>query len=216
MTIYRFGRPILSFLFKRKRIQERAQKIFEKLVGENQAAGLSRDSAYNAAKQELKKKFKLKTDLKGNVLNRSEGGEVPKFLAGGLLGQGIRLIYKDPASKAALKKLATWVKKKYKVDPSGKLGALGKLELKHRKAEGFVKYSKLLQKRIAQNPERFKSLKKAEKAKNVFKKTELQAEAYKKKVNLITKTLMHRKPNVTFHSEGGEVVFGKNVDKDLL
>jgi len=36
MTIYRFGRPILSFLFKRKRIQERAQKIFEKLVGENQ------------------------------------------------------------------------------------------------------------------------------------------------------------------------------------
>jgi len=58
MTIYRFGRPILSFLFKKTRIQKRAQKIFEKLVGENQAAGLSRDSAYNAAKQELKKKFK--------------------------------------------------------------------------------------------------------------------------------------------------------------
>ena len=76
MTIYRFGRPILSFLFKKTRIQKRAQKIFEKLVGENQTAGLSRDSAYNAAKQELKKKFKLKTDLKGNVLNRSEGGEI--------------------------------------------------------------------------------------------------------------------------------------------
>ena len=59
-------------------------------------------------------------------------------------------------------------------------------------------------------------MKQVKQAKNVFKKTELQAEAYKKKVNLITKTLIRRKPNVTFHSEGGEVVFGKNVDKDLL
>ena len=152
----------------------------------------------------LDKKLKKK-----KVVKAAEGG----YLAGGLLSQGIRLIYKDPASKAALKKLTHWVKSKYK----GKtFGTLGKLELKHRKAEGLVKYSKLIQGKIAKDPSRFKSLKNAEKAKNVFKKTQLQAESYKKKINLITKTLMNRKPNVTLHSEGGEVVFGKNVDRSLL
>ena len=216
MTVFKWGIPVLNLAFKKARVGKRAQKIFEKLVGENQAAGLSKNSAYNAAKQELIKKYKLKTDLKGNVLNRAQGGEVPKYLAGGLLSKGIRLIYKDPRSKAAINKLATWVKQKYKVETTGKLGTLGKLELKKRKAEGLVKYSKLLQDKIVQNPKRFKNVKQVKQAKNVFKKTELQAEAYKKKVNLITKTLIRRKPNVTFHSEGGEVVFGKNVDKDLL
>jgi len=71
MTIYRFGRPILSFLFKRKRIQERAQKIFEKLVGENQAAGLSANSAYNAAKREV-----METLKKIKVTKKAEGGEI--------------------------------------------------------------------------------------------------------------------------------------------
>ena len=45
-------------------------------MGENQAAGLSKNSAYNAAKQELIKKFKLKVNLKGEVLNKAEGGEI--------------------------------------------------------------------------------------------------------------------------------------------
>ena len=158
----------------------------------------------NILAKEYKKRFKKK-----KVVKAAEGG----YLAGGLLGQGIRLIYKDPASKAALKKLTHWVKSKYK----GKtFGTLGKLELKHRKAEGLVKYSKLIQGKIAKDPSRFKSLKNAEKAKNVFKKTQLQAESYKKKINLITKTLMNRKSNVTLHSEGGEVTISKNVDRSLL
>jgi len=161
--------------------------------------------------KKIKKSVKMLTKKlkKKKVVKAAEGG----YLAGGLLGQGIRLIYKDPASKAALKKLTHWVKSKYK----GKIfGTLGKLELKHRKAEGLVKYSKLIQGKIAKDPSRFKSLKNAEKAKNVFKKTQLQAESYKKKINLITKTLMNRKSNVTLHSEGGEVTISKNVDRSLL
>ena len=161
--------------------------------------------------KKIKKSVKMLTKKlkKKKVVKAAEGG----YLAGGLLGQGIRLIYKDPASKAALKKLTHWVKSKYK----GKIfGTLGKLELKHRKAEGLVKYSKLIQGKIAKDPSRFKSLKNAEKAKNVFKKTQLQAESYKKKINLITKTLMNRKSNVTLHSEGGEVVVHANVDRSLF
>jgi len=76
MTVWRFFTPILNLGFKKARVGKRAQKIFEKLVGENQAAGLSRDSAYNAAKQEIIKKYKLKVNLKGEVLNRAEGGEI--------------------------------------------------------------------------------------------------------------------------------------------
>ena len=76
MSVFKWGLPILNLGFKKARVGKRAQKIFEKLVSENQAAGLSKNSAYNAAKQELIKKYKLKTDLKGNVLNRAEGGEI--------------------------------------------------------------------------------------------------------------------------------------------
>ena len=133
-----------------------------------------------------------------------------KVLAGGLLSQGIRMIYKDPASKAALKKLTTWVKSKYK----GKLGTLGKLELKKQKAEGLAKYAKLLQTKTTTGA--FKgSKKKAKLATSAFRKTELQATAYAKKINEITKALMSKKPGVTLHSSGGFII-GKNVDKDLL
>ena len=76
MSVFRWGLPILNLAFRKARVGKKAQKIFEKLVGENQAAGLSRNSAYTSAKQELIKKYKLKTDLKGNVLNRAEGGEI--------------------------------------------------------------------------------------------------------------------------------------------
>jgi len=133
-----------------------------------------------------------------------------KVLAGGLLSQGIRMIYKDPASKAALKKLTSWVKSKYK----GKFGTLGKLELKKHKAEGLAKYAKLLQTKTTAAA--FKgSKKKAKLATGAFRKTELQATAYAKKINEITKALMNKKPGVTLHSGGGFII-GKNVDKDLL
>ena len=76
MTVFRFGLPVLNLAFRKARVGERAQKIFEKMFRENQAAGLSRNSAYNASKQELIKKYKLKVNLKGEVLNRAEGGEI--------------------------------------------------------------------------------------------------------------------------------------------
>ena len=76
MTVFKWGLPLLNLGFKKARVGKRAQKIFEKLVGEHQAAGLSKHSAYNAAKQELIKKFKLKVNPKGEVLNRAEGGEI--------------------------------------------------------------------------------------------------------------------------------------------
>ena len=191
--------------------QSRKAKRFWKMINDPKKKKRWIDKVNQIKNRNKAKAIEEKTGQKSFDFN--QGGHVPKYLAGGLLGQGIRLIYKDPASKAALKKLTHWVKSKYK----GKIfGTLGKLELKHRKAEGLVKYSKLIQGKIAKDPSRFKSLKNAEKAKNVFKKTQLQAESYKKKINLITKTLMNRKSNVTLHSEGGEVTISKNVDRSLL
>lgn len=72
----RFGVPLLNLAWKKARVGKRAQKIFEKIYGENQAAGLSRYSAYDASKKELIKKFKLKINNKGQVLNRVDGGEI--------------------------------------------------------------------------------------------------------------------------------------------
>ena len=134
-----------------------------------------------------------------------------KALAGGLLSQGIRMIYKDPGSKAALKKLTSWVKSKYK----GKLGTLGKLELKKRKAEGLAKYAKLLQTKTTSGA--FKgSKKKAKLATGAFRKTELQTTAYAKKINEITKAIINKPLKTKLHSTGGEVIIGKNVDRSLL
>ena len=76
MSVFRLGVPILNFVFRKARVGKRAQKIFEKIFKENQATGLSQHSAYNSAKKELIKKYKLKVNLKGEVLNRAEGGEI--------------------------------------------------------------------------------------------------------------------------------------------
>tara|TARA_R100001244_G_scaffold4996_1_gene6158 strand:+ start:555 stop:818 length:264 start_codon:yes stop_codon:yes gene_type:complete len=76
MSVFRLGIPILNLAFKKARVAKRAQKIFEKIFGENQAAGLSQHSAYKASKDELIKKYKLKVNLRGQVLNKSEGGEI--------------------------------------------------------------------------------------------------------------------------------------------
>ena len=76
MSVFRLGIPILNFAWKKARVGKRAQKIFEKIFKENQATGLSQHSAYNSAKKELIKKYKLKVNPKGEVLNRAEGGEI--------------------------------------------------------------------------------------------------------------------------------------------
>ena len=206
MSVFKWGIPILNLAFKKARVGKRAQKIFEKLVGENQAAGLSKNSAYNAAKQELIKKYKLKTDLKGNVLNRAEGGKVQKLFAGGLLNPLIRVGLKTKGYKSFAKQVNKYVKtlvKTHNKDP-----VIAKLESKRLKIDALKA-----------------SLDKSRKemSKNLFVRKHYfgassQARGYQKKLKDITKAYMHKKanPKIQTHSEGGEIVFGKNVDKDLL
>ena len=53
-------------------LQKNYRKIFEKIVGENQAAGLSKNSAYNAARQEKNISLKnLKKLLKKQKAEKS-------------------------------------------------------------------------------------------------------------------------------------------------
>ena len=217
MTVFRFGLPLLNLAFRKARVGKRAQKIFEKIFRENQAAGLSKHSAYNASKKELIKKFKLKVNDRGEVLNRVEGGPIQKKLAGGLLRVGIKTIYRDPASRKALGNLKDYILKQYRAKNLKSLDPVGKLDLKIRKAEGLKRYSKLISTKI--NPSRFKGSKSmTRKAKKMMKIAELSASQYAQKIKQITKAYMHKKanPQIKTHSEGGEIVIGKNVDKDLL
>lgn len=206
MSVFRWGIPILNLAFKKARVGKRAQKIFEKLVSENQAAGLSKNSAYNAAKQELIKKYKLKTDLKGNVLNRAEGGEVQKLLAGGLLNPLIKTALRTKGYKSFSKTVNKYAKdlvKQHKKDP-----AIAKLEAKRLKIDaiktGLDKSRKEMSKNLYVRKHYFGA--------------SSQARGYQKKLKDIIKAYMHKKanPKIQTHSEGGEIVFGKNVDKDLL
>jgi len=67
MAVWKLLRPILNVTGVTKKLQ----KLFEKTVAENQAAGLSANSAYNAAKREV-----LETLKKLKVTKKAEGGEV--------------------------------------------------------------------------------------------------------------------------------------------
>ena len=67
MAIWKFMRPILNITGATKKLQKR----FENLVGENRAAGLSANSAYNAAKREVMEILK-----KTKVTKKAEGGEI--------------------------------------------------------------------------------------------------------------------------------------------
>ena len=217
MSVFKWGLPILNLAFRKARVGKKAQKIFEKIFKENQAAGLSKNSAYTASKQELIKKYKLKVNPKGEVLNRAEGGPIQKKLAGGLLRVGIKTIYRDPASRKALGTLKNYILKQYKAKDFKSLSTIGKLDLKISKAEGLKKYTKLISTKI--NPDRFKGSKSmTRKAKKMMKTAELSAGQYEQKIKQITKAYMHKRanPQIKTHSEGGEIVIGKNVDKDLL
>ena len=217
MSVFKWGLPILNLAFRKARVGKKAQKIFEKIFKENQAAGLSKNSAYTASKQELIKKYKLKVNPKGEVLNRAEGGPIQKKLAGGLLRVGIKTIYRDPASRKALGTLKNYILKQYKAKDFKSLSTIGKLDLKIRKAEGLKKYTKLISTKI--NPDRFKGSKSmTRKAKKMMKTAELSAGQYEQKIKQITKAYMHKRanPQIKTHSEGGEIVIGKTVDKDLL
>ena len=67
MALWKLMRPILNVTGATKKLQ----KTFENLVGENQAAGLSANSAYNAAKREV-----METLKKIKVTKKAEGGEI--------------------------------------------------------------------------------------------------------------------------------------------
>ena len=206
MTVFRFGLPLLNLAFQKARVGKRAQKIFEKIFKENQAAGLSRNSAYNASKQELIKKYKLKVNPKGEVLNRAEGGEVQKLLAGGLLNPLIKTALRTKGYKSFSKTVNKYVKdlaKIHKKDP-----IIARLEAKRLKIDaiktGLDKSRKEMSKNLYMRKHYFGA--------------SSQARGYQKKLKDIIKAYMHKKanPQIKTHSEGGEVVIGKNVDKDLL
>ena len=67
MAVWRLLTPILNVTG----VTKKAQKLFEKIVAENQAAGLSANSAYNAAKREV-----METLKKIKVTKKAEGGEI--------------------------------------------------------------------------------------------------------------------------------------------
>ena len=206
MSVFRLGVPILNFAWKKARVGKRAQKIFEKIFKENQAAGLSKQSAYNASKQELIKKYKLKVNLKGEVLNRAEGGEVQKLLAGGLLNPLIRVGLRTKGYQGFSKEISKYIKDLVKIHK--KSPAIAKLEGKRLKIDALKS-----------------SLSRARKdmSKNLFLRKHYfgassQVSDYQKKLKAVTKAYMHKRanPQIKTHSEGGEIVIGKNVDKDLL
>ena len=63
-----------------------------------------------------------------------------KMLVGGLLSKGIKMIYKDPASKKALRKLT---------ELGREVGA-SRFDINTQKARGLKKYVNLINKKIAQ------------------------------------------------------------------
>ena len=67
MALWKLLRPILNVTGATKKLQ----KAFEKIVADNQASGLSANSAYNAAKREV-----METLKKIKVTKKAEGGEV--------------------------------------------------------------------------------------------------------------------------------------------
>ena len=67
MAVWKLLRPILNVTGATKKLQ----KLFEKTVAENQAAGLSANSAYNAAKREV-----METLKKIKITKKAEGGEI--------------------------------------------------------------------------------------------------------------------------------------------
>ena len=63
-----------------------------------------------------------------------------KYLAGGLITKGLKMILKDPASKKALKDLTKL----------GKEAGASRFDINTKKAEGLKKYSKIIENKIRQ------------------------------------------------------------------
>ena len=146
----------------------------------------------NLLAKDYKKRFKKK--------------KVKKLLAGGLLNPLIRVALNTKGYKSFSKTVNKYVKdlaKIHKKDP-----IIARLEAKRLKIDalktGLDKSRKEMSKNLYMRKYYFGA--------------SSQARGYQKKLKDITKAYMHKKanPKIKAHSEGGEIVFGKNVDKDLL
>lgn len=138
----------------------------------------------------------------------NQGGEIRprKYLAGGLLNPLIRTGMKTKGYKGFAKEIKKYIQDYIKFNKTSP--TVGKLEGKRLKIEAIKS-----------------SLNKGRKemSKNLFLQKHYfdaasKVGAYEKKLKAVTKAYMHKKanPQIKTHSEGGEIVIGKNVDKDLL
>jgi len=135
-----------------------------------------------------------------------ENNRPRKYLAGGLLNPLIRVGMRTKGYKGFAKEISKYIKDFVKIHK--KSPAVAKLESKRLKIDAIKS-----------------SLSKARKdmGKNLFLRKHYfdassKVSSYQKKLKDITKAYMHKRanPQIKTHSEGGEVVIGKNVDKDLL
>jgi len=132
--------------------------------------------------------------------------KVKKLLAGGLLNPLIRIGMRTKGYKGFAKEITKYIKDSVKIHK--KSPATAKLEGKRLKIDA-----------IKSNLSKGRK----EMSKNLFLRKHYfdassKVNAYQKKLKDITKAYMHKKanPQIKTHSEGGEVVVGKNVDRSLL
>ena len=186
MAVWKFMRPILNITGATKKLQKR----FENLVGENRAAGLSANSAYNAAKREvmeiLKKTKVTKTtkEDKKRVLEALRKEKITKKAQGGRIGYG-----------------AGDFVKKLKKGKEGRKEDIGKW---------------LKDKGVDLTAEEWRSKPFKEKLKLwAWKFQPFYPGKLEKGKDYASGGRVGFKEG-TKKAEGGEIVFGKNVDKDLL
>ena len=184
--------------------QSRKAKRFWKMINDPKKKKRWIDKVNQIKNRNKAKAIEEKTGQKSFDFN--QGGKVQKLFAGGLLNPLIRVGLKTKGYKSFAKQVNKYVKtlvKTHKKDP-----VIAKLESKRLKIDAL---------RASLDRSR------KEMSKNLFVRKHYfgassQARGYQKKLKDITKAYMHKKanPKIQTHSEGGEVVFGKNVDKDLL
>ena len=135
-----------------------------------------------------------------------ENNRPRKYLAGGLLNPLIRIGMRTKGYKGFAKEITKYIKDYIKIHK--KSPAIAKLEGKRLKIDA-----------IKSNLSKGRK----EMSKNLFLRKHYfdassKVSAYQKKLKDITKAYMHKRanPQIKTHIKGVEIVFGKNVDKDLL
>ena len=195
-------RPIL-WLAQQASRSKKAKNFFNMLKDPKKKARFLEKTKESKAYNRLKA---LKQKTGQEFMDFQKTGKIQKKLAGGLLNPLIRIGLRTKGYQGFSKQVKSYLKdlvKIHKKDP-----ALIKLEGKRLKIDAIKG-----------------SLSKARKdmSKNLFVRKHYfgassQVSDYQKKLKAVTKAYMHRRanPQIKTHSEGGEIVIGKNVDKDLL